>query len=140
LAQRLRAFRPAGRSAHALRDAQRHLPQRRTLVFLVSDFHLPLAEVDAVLASLTHHDVVPVLLWQDSEFELAAARGLVQGVDPESGQQRWLWWRPALRERWRAARDERRAALGHRFAAQRLFPIVIGGAFDADAVTRYFLA
>lgn len=140
LAERLRAFRPAGRSAHALRDAQRHLPQRRTLVFLVSDFHLPLAEVDAVLASLTHHDVVPVLLWQDSEFELAAARGLVQGVDPESGQQRWLWWRPALRERWRAARAERRAALAHRFAAQRLSPIVISGAFDADAVTRHFLA
>jgi hypothetical protein len=140
LAERLRVLQPQGRSAAALREAHRHLPQRRTLVFLVSDFHLPLPEVEVVLASLSHHDVVPVLLWQEGEFDLAAAHGLLQGVDPESGQRRWLWWRPALRERWRAARAQRRAALGHLFAAQRLDPLVIEGAFDADAVTRHFLA
>ncbi|MBX3605231.1 MAG: MxaS protein [Piscinibacter sp.] len=140
LAGRLRSLRPQGRSAAALREAHRHLPHARSLVFLVSDFHLPLPQVAEVLASLTHHEVVPVLLWQPSEFELAPTRGLVQGIDPESGQRRWLWWRPALRERWRAAQAERRAALGHLFAAQQRFPLLIDGPFDPDAVTRHFLA
>lgn len=140
LAQRLRAFEPAGRSAHGLREAAVALPQRRALVFLVSDFHLDLPELRAVLDGLSHHAVVPVMLWQPEEFEPAATRGLVQVADPETGQRRWLWWRPALRERWRAAREARHAALLQLFAQRRLAPLRIDGAYDADAVTRHFLA
>lgn len=140
LARRLRALQPQGRSAASLRDAHRHLPRQRTLVFLVSDFHLPLAELDAVFDSLAAHDVVPVVLWQPVEFALGATRGLAQVREPESGAVRWLWWRPALRERWRAAHDERRDALLRTFRSRRLAPLFIEGAFDADAVTRHFLA
>ncbi len=140
LAQRLRGFAPTGRSARGLREAAVALPHRRALVFLVSDFHLPLPELREVLDALSHHAVVPVLLWQGEEFEPAAARGIVQVADPETGLRRWVWWRPALRERWRAARATRHAALMHLFAQRRLAPLTIDGVFDADAVTRYFLA
>jgi hypothetical protein len=60
--------------------------------------------------------------------------------EPESGAVRWLWWRPALRERWREAHDARREALMKVFRARRIAPLFIEGAFDADAVTRHFLA
>jgi uncharacterized protein (DUF58 family) len=139
LAASLRGLRLEGRSAQGLLQAQAHLPQRRALVFLVSDFHLPLADAAAVLASLAHHEVVPVVLWQPDEFDLGARRGVADLAEPESGQQRWLWWRPALRERWQAAAQARRAALLKLFRAQRLAPLFIDGAFDADAVTRHFL-
>lgn len=139
LAQRLRTLQPQGRSAAGLREAHRHLPRQRALVFLVSDFHLPLAGLEAVFDSLAAHDVVPVVLWQPVEFALGAARGLAQVREPESGAVRWLWWRPALRERWRAAHDARRDALLRAFRARRLAPLFIEGAFDADAVTRHFL-
>ena len=114
--------------------------RQRALVFLVSDFHLPLADVAPVLASLAAHHVVPVVLWQPAEFALGASHGLARVQEPESGEQRWLWWRPALRERWLARHDERRAALMRLFRAHRLAPLWIPGAFDADAVTRHFLA
>ena len=140
LAERLRSLVLDGRSARGLADAHRHLPRRRALLFLVSDFHLPLDDVAAVLASLAEHEVVPVVLWQTEEFALAAAHGLADVVDPESGERRWLWWRPALRERWRVALDERRAALMQLFRSRRLAPLVIDGAFDADTVTRHFHA
>ncbi len=136
----LRAMPPEGRSAHGLALAHRHLPQRRSLVFLLSDFHLPLDEVSAVLSSLAHHDLVPVVLWDSREFALSAERGLAQVLDPESGRQRMVWWRPALRERWSAQWAERREALLKVFRGQRLRPLFIDGAFDADAVTRYFHA
>ena len=140
LAQALRALEPHGRSVRALRDAHRHLPARRALVFLVSDFHFDLAELIPVLDSLAHHAVVPVVLWQPAEFGLAAQQGLVQMREPESGARRTLWWRPRLRERWRAAQEERRAALQQVFRARRLAALFIEGPFDADAVTRHFLA
>ena len=86
LAQRLRGLRADGAARRArLREAHRHLPRRRALVFLVSDFHLPLAELEAVLDSLASHDVVPIVLWQPVEFALGAAHGLAQVREPESG-------------------------------------------------------
>ena len=140
LAQSLRVLEPQGRSARGLRDAHRHLPRRRSLVFLTSDFPLPLADLGEVLASLTAHDVVPVVLWQAAEFTLGATQGLAQALEPESGQRQWLWWRPALRERWAGALQARRAALLESFRAQGRAPLFIEGAFDAEAVTRHFLA
>ena len=140
LADAVRVLRPTGRSAAALAVAQRHLSRQRSLVFLVSDYHLPLAEVAGVLASLAHHDVVPVVLWEPLEFALPAANGLAHLVDPETGRRRLVWWRPALREPWRAAHRQRREALLALFRAHRLKPLFIENGFDADSVTRHFHA
>jgi hypothetical protein len=140
LAHTLRTLHPEGRSAQGLCAANRHLGRRRALVFLVSDFHFPLADLDAVVASLAHHDLVPVVLWDAREFELTAGHGIAHVVDPETGRRQWVWWRPALRERWRAAQQQRREALLQRFRAHRLAPLFIEGGFDPDAVTRHFHA
>lgn len=140
LAVRLRTLPLAGHSARGLLEAHRHLPRQRALVFVVSDFHLPIADVRTVLARLSAHEVVPVVLWQPQEFALPAARGLVRLRDPESGGQRLVWWRPALRERWAKVLEDRREALLGAFRAQRLAPLFIEGRFDAEAVTRHFHA
>ncbi len=140
VAQVLRSRQPDGRSAHGLLDAHRHLSPRRSLVFLLSDFHFGLDEAAALLASLAHHDLVPVVLWDATEFSLSATHGLAQVLDPETGRQRLVWWRPALRERWRVQQAQRREALLALFRTQRLSPLFVEGGFDADAVTRHFHA
>ena len=138
IARRLRALHPAGRDARGLLDAPRHMGRQRALLFLVSDFHLPLALIGAVLDGFSLHEVVPTVLWDPLEFELSAARGLAHVIDPESGHQRLVWWRPALRARWQAAHAQRRAALAALFRSRRLKPLFIEGGYDAEAVTRHF--
>jgi hypothetical protein len=138
LAAALRALQPAGRSAVGLLDAAGQLGRQRSLVFLLSDFHLPLAQVDSLLGSLAVHEVVPVVTWDPQEFTLSAQRGWLQVVDPESGVRRLVWWRPALRERWQASHEARRRALLQVFRAHALKPLFVEGRFDADAVTRHF--
>ncbi|MDM0049495.1 DUF58 domain-containing protein [Variovorax sp. J22R115] len=138
LARTLRSLRLQGRSARALSMAHRYLGRQRSLVFLVSDFHLPLSEVEDTVASMAHHDLVPVVLWDPLEFGPSTRRGLVQVTDPETGVTRLLWWRPALREKWLAAQQQRRDALLRIFQVNRVKPLFIEGAFDADAVTRHF--
>lgn len=140
IAGALRALQPDGRSAQALLDAHAYLSRQRSLVFLLSDFHLPLAFVAEVLDSLAAHQVVPVLLWDAREFALSAQRGLAQVLDPESGRRRLVWWRPALRRRWLVQQQQRRDALYQLFSARRLSPLLLADGFDADAVTRYFHA
>ena len=138
LAGTLRGLRPEGASAQALLAAHRHLGRQRSLLFLVSDFHLPLPDIAATLATLAHHDLVPVVIWDPLEFTFGARHGLAQLVDPEGGQQRLVWWRPALRERWQARRRERLEALLQLFRVHRLKPLFIEGGFEADAVTKHF--
>ncbi len=140
LAQSLRAMQPSGRSARGLLDAPAHLPRQRALVFLVSDFHLPAADVTALLRGFAHHELVPVVVWDPLEFTLSAARGLAPAVDLETGRRRLVWWRPALREKWLAKQQAHRAALLQQFSAMRLKPLLIDGGFEADAVTRHFHA
>lgn len=140
LAARLRGLAGHGRQAVALPLAHRHLPARRSLVFVASDFLLPIDLVDRTLASLAAHVVVPVVLRDRAEFALAAPYGLAPVVEPESGRSAWLWWRPALRERWAAAAAAHQAALDAVFRRHRVAPLVIEGRFDADAVTRHFAA
>ena len=138
VADKLRAWRPDGRSARGLLQLPGMLPRQRALLFLVSDFHLPTALIDEVLAGIAAHDVVPVVLWDALEFDLGERRGLASLIDPESGQRRLVWWRPALRTRWLAWRALRREALLRVFREHRLEPLFIEGGFDADAVTRHF--
>ncbi|MGM9491356.1 DUF58 domain-containing protein [Ideonella sp. YS5] len=140
IADSLRSLRPQGRSAGGLLQAHRHLSRQRSLVFLLSDFHLPPALVEQVLDSLASHDVVPVVLWDRQEFALQARSGLARVVDPESGHRRLVWWRPALRQRWLVQQQARRDALLKQFQARRLAPLFLEDGFDADAVTRYFFS
>lgn len=138
IASALRSLQPGGTSAQGLLDAHGYLGRQRALVFLLSDFHLPMEFVAAVLDSLAAHEVVPVVLWDRLEFGLGPARGLAHVVDPETGQRRLVWWRPALRQRWLAVQRARREALVQLFRSRRLGPLFVEGGFDADAVTRYF--
>lgn len=138
IAQRLRAWQPDGRSAQGLLDAHRHLGRQRALLFLVSDFHLPLADLARLLEQLSTHELVPVVLWDPLEFALGDRRGLAWLRDPETDSHRLVWWRPALRARWQASHDARRADLLRLFRQRRLRPLFIEQGFDADAVTRHF--
>ena len=140
ITDRLRTLQPEGRSARGLLDAHRHLSRQRSLVFLLSDFHLSLDLIEQVLDTLAVHDVVPVILWDRQEFALSTGRGLARVVDPETGHRRLIWWRPALRQRWQAQQQAHREALLKVFQARRLAPLFLEDGFDADAVTRYFFS
>jgi hypothetical protein len=140
LVEQLRRLQPTGRSPLGLLAAAEQLGRQRSLVFLLSDFHFPLPQLDQLLQRLALHELVPVVLWDPLEFTLGTRRGLAQVADPETGQQQLVWWRPALRARWQARHDARRAALLQAFRSQGLKPLFMEGGFDADAVTRHFHA
>jgi len=137
LAARLRAHAPQG-SARGLARAAASLPLRRSLVFLVSDFHAPLDDIDTVLDALAAHEVVPVLLWDAEEFA-PPADGISYLADAESPSRRMVWMRPALRQRWLEARIARRAALHALFDRHRLDPLELFDGYRADAVSAHFV-
>ncbi|WP_088343956.1 MULTISPECIES: DUF58 domain-containing protein [Rhodomicrobium] len=121
--RRLLAFEPRGRSAMGLIDAARQLGGRRKLVFLLSDFHMPLRDVEAILEALARHDVLPVLLRDGAEEVDLPRWGLAELIDLETGRKRLAVMRPSLHARWRNEARERDAALD-RLCARYARPLV----------------
>ena len=134
----LRSATAPGRGADGLLAAADLMGPRRALVFLLSDFHLPLPFIERLLASLAYHDVVPVMLSSRRDVDALPAWGLARVRDPESGRQRLLVLRPALKQRIREAYAARRAALFDLFSRHGRPPLELHDGFVADDVTRYF--
>lgn len=137
-AAKLLRLQPMGSNARGLARASQYLPLRRTLVFFLSDCHLPLAFLTRTMASLSRHDVVPIVLW-DREEQNPERSGLVALRDLESGQERLLWLRPQLRQRLQASYAERRTQLAQLFRQLGREPLFLTDGFRADAISRYFL-
>lgn len=141
LAWRLRQFHPTGAHARGLLQAARMLSPTPALVFVVSDFHLPLPAIRELMLTLARHDVVPVVLWDTAETGLAAqGNGPARWTDLETGHERTLWLRSELRERLRQSFAARRQRLRETLGAQGREPLFLEGPFDTVAVNRYFRA
>ena len=78
------------------------------------------------------------MLADSGEAEPAAGFGLVRVSDVETGRERTLWMRPALRRRLRSGIEHRRKALSRCFAAHGVDPLELADRFDADRVNDYF--
>jgi uncharacterized protein (DUF58 family) len=138
LASRVRAFDPVGRGSSGLLAASAYLPRQRALVFLVSDLHMALAELENSLAALARHQLIPIVLWDPTEYRRLPKFGFATVQDSESGERRTLFLRARLRERIRQAFERRRAAIEAICLAYQAPPLFMESGFDADRLTRYF--
>lgn len=136
--QRLRGHMPRDTDAAGLLHLAEVLGSQRTLVFLISDFHLPLAQLEAALNTLARHQVVPLVLWDEAEYRRLPRFGIGSIVDPENGVRRTLLFRETLRARFEAVFADRRAQLETLFLRYDMPPLFIEGAFDPATLTEYF--
>lgn len=125
--------------AGGLRDAVTRLAGRACLVFLVSDFHWPLDALPGLLDTLTHAWVVPIVIWDRAEIEPPSQNGWMSVADIESGEARTMWMRDSVRTRWRDAVAARHAQIVAAFARHGIRPFFNQGAFNPEALSRYFL-
>ncbi|MDT8405625.1 MAG: hypothetical protein RQ715_00055 [Methylococcales bacterium] len=137
-AEQLSQFQPESATCRGLLAADRHCPRERSLVFLVSDFHLPEAFICQMLDELLHHDVIPVVLWHDQEYQSLPEWGLLRLHDAETGQDKTLWLRPGLKRKIEAHFERRKQALRHIFSRYPRQPLFLNENFTADQLTRYF--
>lgn len=136
---RFKQFQITGRrKARALLTAAERLSSRKSLVFLVSDYHWAADFADTLFATLQGHDVVPVVLWDPYEVQVPDGRGLVRLEDSETGKERLLWLRPSLKLRWQSKLEARKIQLIRLLSRWGRPPMIFEGAFDPDRMTRYF--
>ncbi len=137
ISERLRRWTPSGVDATGLLAGAERLPGVRALVFLVSDYYLPVDLLRAILDRLCAHTVIPVVLLDSGEGRVPGV-GISQLYDPETRVRRTV----LLRRSW--ARRLEKKLLDHRerlvrcLADYDLRPLYLIDRFEAEAVSRYF--
>jgi len=134
----LKSFEPEQVGSMGLKDVNRYLPRERSLIFLISDFHMPLNELEEALSLLMQHYIVPIVLWDSSEYKNLPEFGITNVTDCETGQKRTLFLRKEMRANIIASFEERRIELEALLMKFDMPPFFVEGDFDSDALTEYF--
>ena len=134
----LKNFEPEQVGSAGLKDVNRFLPRERSLIFLISDFHMPMSELADSLSLMMQHYVVPIVLWDSSEYKKLPEFGITSVTDCETGEKRTLFLRKDMRANIVASFEARRAEIEALFMKFDMAPFFVEGDFDADALTEYF--
>lgn len=137
LSQQLQAARFTPQNPH-WQSALPHLPNRPSLIFLLSDFYFDLASLAPILPQLRQHDVIPLVVWQTGDYENLPEWGLVNFQDSESRATRTLFMRPALRRKIVQNFQQRRRHLQSFFRGYGCEPLFLQDDFNAAQLQAYF--
>jgi uncharacterized protein (DUF58 family) len=138
MAEQLKTYHPKEVGSTALIDTVRLLPRERSLIFLVSDFHMPMADLEEALILMLGHHIIPVVLWDTSEYKDLPDFGITNVTDPETGAKRTLFLRKSYREKILQSFAERRLLIESLFLRFDMQPFFVENHFDADLLTDYF--
>ncbi|QKP78848.1 DUF58 domain-containing protein [Methyloligella sp. GL2] len=137
--ERLRHAEPQGHSVGGLLEAAGYLAGHRKLVFVISDFYFPDETVEAIFDALTGHDVVPIVLRDETEARELPAWGLLTLRDLETGGHRMLAMRPSLRKQLIAEADARDRVLGSIARRHGRAPCRLTTPVNWDRFTEYLM-
>lgn len=124
--------------ANALSEAAAYLPARRSLVFLFTDCHFPMPQLETLLRTLQTHDVVPLVPSDLQHYLRLPDWGMVTFKDMENRGTRTLLMRPALKQKIIAAHQQRQRELTHCFRAFGMEPMFIEDAYSSRQINQYF--
>jgi uncharacterized protein (DUF58 family) len=96
--QKILETRVSGNGQAGLGPALLKLPAKRSLVFLISDFHEDSGIEKTLEPVARRHDVVPIVLWDPREKILPARRYITMLKDLETGMRRAVWFGGAKRK------------------------------------------
>lgn len=128
-----------GQHAAGLLDVIPKLPQRKSLVFLISDFRWQPELYRQMLKGLNHHDLVPIMLQDPAETKLLPSKGMAIVKDMETGQNQFIWMRPALKQKIEDARNAHVNAIQSLSRRYGIKPFVVKGQFEAGKLNQYFM-
>ena len=124
--------------AEGILDVPQYLSQHRGLVFWISDFHMPLSLIEQAFNAMSAHQVIPVVLWDAYEYTKLPKFGFGNMIDPETGMNRTIFFRQAIREQFEEAFATRKQLLETLFTRFDSQPIYIQDQYDPDVMSRYF--
>ena len=121
-----------------LRGVSQILPNDHILVFLISDFHMPIDDIEESLSKLTKHTIVPIVIWSKAEYQDLPNFGIMNLNDPESGKNTTLFLRKKLKAKIIDKFEQRKVELENIFLKYDSPPFFVEDKFNPLDMTQYF--
>ncbi len=134
----LAAFHNHHQASEGIIEASGWLGQQKGLVFWISDFHMPRSLIERGLNGMSNHQVIPIVLWDPHEYQRLPRFGFGNLQDPETGQQKTIFFRQAIRAQFAEQFAQRKQALDQLFASFEIRPLYVTGPFQASLLSDYF--
>ena len=138
LIEKLKNYKSKSSSHSGLIKIADSLPKDRTLVFLISDFHMPIKDIEETLSTLVRHQVVPIVLWNKSEFDNLPKFGLLNIEDAETGKESTIFLREKITKKIKADFVARKKLLQEIFLKYNFPPFFVEDDFKSLEMTNYF--
>lgn len=119
-------------------EAPNFLSQDRSLIFWISDFHMPLTVIEKAMAAMSAHQVIPIILWDDQEYKKLPKLGFSTMIDPETGLNRTIFFRKELKEKFVKQFEQRKKDLDVLFLKYESPALFVDGDYNAEVFTHYF--
>ncbi len=132
-------IKPSGDNAEGLINAVAQLPKRRSLIFVISDFRWQKGKFRTLLKALRHHDVLPIVLRDSSEYDQMPMRGIATLQDSETGATRFVLMRKGLIDQIKQVREQHWQEIENTSRAYGIKPFLVQGKFDSTQLTRFFM-
>jgi uncharacterized protein (DUF58 family) len=130
----------SGRNASAIPAAIEEIGPQRALVFLISDFYWDTALLQQTLKAAQAHDVIPVVLRDQSATEGMPAFGWARLRDMESGEERSWMLRKHLHQQIGAHLVQQKHMLNSQFMkAGTRSPLWLVPQWQAEEVSRHLM-
>jgi len=138
LISRLSSYHAKSSGQDGMDSLYEYIPKDKSLIFLISDFHMPLTNIYTTFKRLRKHRIIPIILWNKNEYENLPRFGVITINDPESGQEKTIFLRGKMLERIKASFNKRKAELEQAFLEHDCPPFFVGEEFDTFAMSQYF--
>ena len=126
-------------SIEALSECIHITAGRSALVFIVSDFHWPLDQLNRLLDPLAGVQVVPLVIWDRAEIHPPKGKRLLCTQQMGAKTTRHVWLTPSVRQQWRANVAHREQEINAVFALHDIKPFLVTDGFNAEALSQYFM-
>jgi len=121
-----------------IKSIYQFLPKDKTLIFFISDFHIPIKDIKEGFSLLNRHQVVPIVLWNKSEYENLPSFGILTVNDPESGKESTMLLRKNMNKRIQRNFNERKKLLEKTFIQLNSPAFFVREEFKPLQMTEYF--
>jgi len=125
-------------TARAFTEIERLLPLRRSLIFLLSDFHWSNEKLNHVLNTLSGHYLVPIVIWNSAEYENFPLWRFVQIRDAESAENRLIFVTPKQKKLIESTFADRKIFLNNQFQRHNSRAFWMIDQFSAQNLSEFF--
>ena len=126
-------------SSDGIKKINKYLPEEKSLIFWISDFHYPLDKINSILNQLSNHHVIPVFISSESEINSLPRYGFRKFIDSELNLEQEIFLRPSIKLQLLRDYNDIKGKIFNIFSKNHLKQIVINESIDMESIQKYFM-